>query len=170
LLNPLVEMAVLAATLAGIRRQGLPFDRCQVAVVMDEGVDQLGQPGLATADDLIRTQRCLVASVGAEGTAVLNADDARVAGLAGACAGAVLWFSRDPANPLVREHCARGGRALVEREGHLVLVTAAAQEELVPLASLAGAAPTAALAAAAAALALGLTPAAVAAGLRDPSL
>ena len=46
LLNPLVEVAVLAAPVAGIRRQGLPFDRCQVAVVMDEGVDQLGQPGL----------------------------------------------------------------------------------------------------------------------------
>jgi cyanophycin synthetase len=187
LLNPLVEVAVLAASVAGIRRQGLPFDRCQVAVVMDGGVDELGQPGLATADDLTRAQRCLVACVAAEGTAVLNADDARVAGLAGACAGAVLWFSRDPANPLVREHCARGGRALVEREGHLVLVTAATQEDLVPLASLAGAAPDVALAArdrghignagavsdlaaAAAALALGLTPAAVAAGLREPSL
>jgi cyanophycin synthetase len=170
LLNPLVEMAVLAATLAGIRRQGLPFDRCQVAVVMDEGVDQLGQPGLATADDLTRTQRCLLACVPAEGTAVLNADDARIAGLAGACGGAVLWFSRDPANPLVREHCARGGRALVEREGHLVLMTAATQEDLAPLASLAGAGPAEALAAAAAALALGLTPDAVAAGLRDPNL
>ena len=82
----------------------------------------------------------------------------------------MLWFSRDPANPLVREHCARGGRALVEREGRLVLVTAATQEDLVPLASLAGAGPAEALAAAAAALALGLTPAAVAAGLRDPHL
>ena len=170
LLNPLVEVAVLAAPVAGIRRQGLPFDRCQVAVVMDEGVDQLGQPGLATVDDLTRTQRCLVACVPVDGTAVLSADDARVAGLAGACGGAVLWFSRDPANPLVREHCARGGRALVEREGRLVLVTAATQEDLVPLASLAGAGPAEALAAAAAALALGLTPAAVASGLRDPNL
>jgi cyanophycin synthetase len=153
---------------ADIRRQGLPFDRCQVAVVMDEGTDQLGQPGVATADDLIRTQRCLVAAVPTGGTAVLNADDLRVAGLAGACGGAVLWFSRDPANPLVREHCARGGRALVEQEGRLVLVTAASREDLVPLASLAGAGPAEALAAAAAALALGLTPAAVAAGLREP--
>jgi cyanophycin synthetase len=124
---------------------------------------------VAPADDLIRTQRCLVAAVPAEGTAVLNADDPRVAGLAGACSGAVLWFSRDPANPLVREHSARGGRALVECEGRLVLVTAATREDLVPLASLAGAGPAEALAAAAAALALGLTPAAVAAGLREPA-
>ncbi len=168
LLNPLVEVAVLVTTVADIRRQGLPFDRCQVAVVMDEGTDQLGQPGVATADDLIRTQRCLVAAVPTGGTAVLNADDPRVAGLAGACGGAVLWFSRDPTNPLVREHCARGGRALVEQEGRLVLVTAASREDLVPLASLAGAGPAEALAAAAAVLALGLTPAAVAAGLREP--
>ena len=166
LLNPLVEVAVLAVTVAGIRRQGLPFDRCQVAVVMDEGSDQLGQPGIATADDLIRAQRCLVASVPPEGTAVLNADNTRVSGLAGACAGAVMWFSRDPMNPQVQAHCARGGRAMVEREGHLVLVSAAAQEELVPLASMGGAGAVEAMAAAAAGLALGLTPAAVAAGLR----
>ena len=76
-------------------------------------------------------------TIAAEGVAVLNAEDPLAAGLASHCRGSVLWFARDAEHPIVQRHRAQGGRAVVERDGFIVLANGEAEERLLPLAAVA---------------------------------
>jgi len=173
LLYPRLTAAVLAVAAEGIRGEGLGFDRCRVGVVtgIGGGDDQLHEQGPAL-EDLIRVKRCVVEAVAATGSAVLNAEDPLVAGMAERCRGAVLWYARDPAHPVVAAALAQGGRAVVARDGAICLVTGSTAEpplslSLVPLTG-AGQAPAPVadlLPAVAAAWALGLAPDLIRAGL-----
>lgn len=162
-LNPLVEVAVLEAPPAEVLSRGLGFDRCRVGVV-------LGAPGAlddADADDLTRAQACVLATVAADGVAVLNAEDPRSAALAAHCGGSVLWFALDPDHPGVRAHRDLGGRALVLRDGRPVLAEGAGEVVLPePITPIDGCPPRGVLAALAAAWALGVPAATLAEALR----
>lgn len=163
LLNPSAEAAVLETGCLGILQEGLGFDRCLVGVVTKIGQgDHLGRHGLMTLEDLVRVKRCVVEAVPRQGTAVLNAQDPLVAEMAGRCPGSLCWFSADPNHPRVAEHRAQGGRAVLARDGCILLAQGDKEEVLLDLTRLApieGARPGSpleiALAAAAAAWALG---------------
>ncbi|MBV5274121.1 MAG: cyanophycin synthetase [Lamprocystis purpurea] len=132
--HPRVEAAVLATARTGILQEGLGFDRCQVGVVTTIGADApLGPRGIATLEDLVRVKRCVVEAVLPAGSAVLDAEDPLVAEMAERCRGAVLWFSRDPAHPLIAAQRATGGRAVVERTGMIRLLEGAAETPLLEL-------------------------------------
>ncbi len=75
-MNPTLEAAVLETARGGILREGLAFDRCDVAVVTNIGEgDHLGLGGVETREQLARVKRTIVDAVGADGAAVLKADD-----------------------------------------------------------------------------------------------
>jgi cyanophycin synthetase len=173
-LNPQVEVAVLEVQPGEILEQGLGFDRCQVAVVAAAGGGQGEPQGDATPADLTQALRCLVGTVAAEGMAVLNAEDPLATALAGHCRGSVLWFARDAERPIIQRHRAQGGRAVVERDGIIVLANGQAEHRLLPLATVgpkagngSGLQVEEALAAAAAAWALGVPLSQIRAGLED---
>jgi cyanophycin synthetase len=63
----------------------------------------------------------VVAAVARDGAAVLDADDPRVAELAAATDGEVVYYSLASHNPLVSAHCARGGRCVFVRGDQIVL-------------------------------------------------
>jgi len=135
LLNPRAEVAVLETASLGILQQGLGFDHCLVGVVTHIGQGaHLGQHGLMTLEDLVRVKRCVVEAVPAQGTAVLNAQDPLVAEMAARCPGSVCWFAREPGHPIIRGHRAEGGRAVLEREGVIVLARGSDEEVLLTLA------------------------------------
>ncbi|HVC93539.1 MAG TPA: cyanophycin synthetase [Pirellulales bacterium] len=121
LLNPKVDAAVLETARGGILREGLGFDRCDVAVVTNlaEG-DHLGVGGAETLEDLARIKRCVVEAVAADGTAVLKGDDPLVAAMAQKCAGSVIFFAQDENHPVIGSHRDRGERVLFVREGRVV--------------------------------------------------
>ena len=76
LLNPNVDMAVFETARGGILREGLAFDRCDVAVVTNIGDgDHLGLSDINTPAELAKVKRCIVEAVSPEGYAVLNAND-----------------------------------------------------------------------------------------------
>lgn len=134
LLNPLVEAAVLETARGGILREGLGFDRCDVAVVTNIGAgDHLGLRGIDTVEELARVKRTVVEAVAPEGFAVLNAADTLVAGMASACPGKVVFFSRDDRHPVVATHQAADGQAVLVRDGAIVLVHGHREEVLLPL-------------------------------------
>ncbi len=133
LLHPRVEAAVLETAVAGILHEGLGFDRCLVGVVTNVSRDQLEPQGIETLEELARVKRCVVEAIPAHGTAVLNARDPFVADMASRCRGSVCWFSSDPDHPLVRSHRAEGGRAVVAREGVILLARGTDEEPLLPL-------------------------------------
>jgi cyanophycin synthetase len=121
LLNRQVEAAVLETARGGILREGLGFDSCDVAVVTNIGKgDHLGLRGVDTVAELARVKRAVVEVVAPGGAAVLNADDSLVADMAAHCPGAVVWFTRDPRNPVLAAHRAASGRAAFVRDGRVV--------------------------------------------------
>ncbi len=175
LLHPGVEAAVLETARGGILREGLGFDRCRVGVVTNIGQgDHLGLRGVETLEDLARVKRCVVEAVPRTGTAVLNALEPLVAEMAARCRGTLYWFARDPECEIVREHRARGGRAVLAQDGFIVLASGAEAEPLVALSEVPmtlagqiGFQVENALAATGAAWALDLPLSQIRAGLRD---
>ncbi len=100
LLNPAVDAAVLETARGGILREGLAFDRCDVAVVTNIGDgDHLGLGEVNTPEDLAKVKRCIVDVVPPNGVAVLNAADPLVVGMEPHCAGGIFYFALDGNHP-----------------------------------------------------------------------
>ncbi len=125
LLHPDVDAAVFEVARGGILREGLGFDRCQVAVVTNIGSgDHLGLNYITTVEDLAVLKRVIVYNVAPGGYAVLNAADANVAAMAVGCPGNVIFFAVDRQHPVMATHRAQGkrtvyvdGEALIAAEG-----------------------------------------------------
>lgn len=115
--NPRVDFAVMEVARGGILREGLGYDRNDVAVVTNVAPDHLGMKGIDTLEQLADVKAVVVEAVPRNGFAVLNADDDLVRKMRRRCSGGIVWFSLQPPGSRVREfvedHCRRGGRAVV---------------------------------------------------------
>jgi cyanophycin synthetase len=115
--NPRVDLAVFEVARGGILREGLGYDRNDVAVVTNVAPDHLGMRGIDTLEQLARVKAVIVEAVPRDGAAVLNADDDLVREMRRKCSGEVIWFSLQPPGTPVRDliddHCRRGGKAVV---------------------------------------------------------
>jgi len=115
--NPRVDFAVMEVARGGILREGLGYDRNDVAVVTNVSPDHLGMRGVETLEQLADVKAVVVEAVPRDGFAVLNADDELVRAMRRRCSGEVVWFSMLPPGSKVRdfidERCRRGGRAVV---------------------------------------------------------
>jgi len=113
LLHPEVDAAVFETARGGILREGLGFDRCQVAVVTNIGEgDHLGMNFITTVEDLAVLKRVIVQNVATDGYGVLNAADPIVAAMAAACPGKIIYFAADRHHPVMATHRAQGHRAV----------------------------------------------------------
>ncbi len=113
LLHPDVDAAVFETARGGVLREGLAFDRCDVAVVTNIGIgDHLGLNYINTVDDLAVLKMVVVKNVAPSGTAVLNASDPMVVKMAGSCLGSVIFFASDCHHPVMATHRAKGQRVV----------------------------------------------------------
>jgi len=113
LLHPEVDAAVFETARGGILREGLGFDRCQVAVVTNIGEgDHLGLNYISTVEDLAVLKRVIVQNVAPDGYGVLNAADPIVAAMAPACPGKIIFFAADRHHPVMATHRAQGHRSV----------------------------------------------------------
>jgi cyanophycin synthetase len=113
LMHPDVDAAVFEVARGGVLREGLGFDRCQVAVVTNIGVgDHLGLNYITTVEDLAVLKRVIVQNVATTGYAVLNAADPIVAAMAPACPGKIIFFASDRHHPVMATHRAQGHRTV----------------------------------------------------------
>jgi cyanophycin synthetase len=117
LMDPTVDAAVLETARGGILREGLGWDRCDVGCVLNVTADHLGLRGIDTVEELAFVKRLVVEVVRDDGTSVLNADDPLVVAMADKAEGRIMYFSRSPANEIVRAHVKAGGRAAVVEQG-----------------------------------------------------
>jgi len=121
LLHPDVDAAVFETARGGVLREGLAFDRCDVAVVTNIGMgDHLGLNYISTVEDLSVVKRVVVQNVAPDGVAVLNAADPMVAGMADMCPGSVIFFARDRQHPVMAAHRAQGRRVVYVDDGLIV--------------------------------------------------
>ena len=113
LAHPETDAAVLECARGGILREGLGFDRCQVAVVTNVGEgDHLGLNFITTKEDVGVLKRVIVQNVAPTGYAVLNAADPLVAAMASVCPGKVIFFAADRHHPVMATHRAQGNRVV----------------------------------------------------------
>ncbi len=91
--NPTVDTAVFEVARGGILREGLGYDRNDVAVVTNVTADHLGLGGIDTLAQLASVKGVLVDAVPRSGTAVLNADDPHVYRMGRHCDGRVVLFT-----------------------------------------------------------------------------
>ena len=121
LLHPDVDAAVFETARGGVLREGLAFDRCDVAVVTNIGMgDHLGLSYITTVEDLAVVKRVVVQNVASTGVAVLNAADPMSANMADACPGSVTFFTQDQHHPVMAAHYARGRRIVYIENGDIV--------------------------------------------------
>lgn len=134
LLHPDVDAAVFETARGGLLREGLGFDRCDVAVVTNIGMgDHLGLSHINTVEDLTAVKRIVVQNVTpVTGIAVLNAADPFVANMAGHCLGTVTFFARDPDNAVIVKHRAQGKR-VIYLDGGAIVASEAGVEYSIPL-------------------------------------
>ena len=133
LLHPEVDAAVFETARGGILREGLGFDRCQVAVVTNIGEgDHLGMNFIHTVEDLAVLKRVIVQNVSPDGFGVLNAADPMVAAMAPACPGRVIFFATDRHHPVMAMHRAQGHRS-VYVDGDAIVAAEGSWRESIPL-------------------------------------
>jgi cyanophycin synthetase len=128
--NPTVDTAVFEVARGGILREGLGYDRNDVAVVTNVTGDHLGLGGITSIGQLANVKGVVVEAVPRSGTAVLNADDHLVYRMGRHCAGRVVLFSMATAKgedgfDRVDGHTSRGGAAFVlepSTEGELIVL------------------------------------------------
>jgi cyanophycin synthetase len=120
--DPTVDIAILETARDGILQSGLAFQHCDVGIVLNVAADHLGLEDIHTIDQMARVNGVIAGTVRSDGYAVLNADDERVAAMAGQVPGKVAYFSMDSENPLVRSHVQRGGIAAVYEHGYLSIL------------------------------------------------
>jgi cyanophycin synthetase len=121
LLHPDVDAAVLETARGGVLREGLAFDRCDVAVVTNVGSgDHLGLNYITTVQDLAVLKRVIVQNVSPNGVAVLNAADPTVAAMASKSRGKVTFFTADKYHPVMATHRAQGQAVVYVEDGHIV--------------------------------------------------
>ncbi|NHN54873.1 cyanophycin synthetase [Calidifontibacter sp. DB0510] len=115
--NPRVDFAVMEVARGGILREGLGYDRNDIAVVTNIAPDHLGMRGIDTLEQLADVKAVVVEAVPRDGFAVLNADDPHVRRMRRRCSGTIVWFSMAAPGSAVRdfidERCRRGARAVV---------------------------------------------------------
>ncbi len=121
LMHPDVDAAVFETARGGVLREGLAFDRCDVAVVTNIGMgDHLGLSYITTVEDLAVVKRVVVQNVSPDGVAVLNAADPMSAVMASACPGSVTFFALDRNHSIMATHRAQGRRVVYVENGHIV--------------------------------------------------
>ncbi len=128
LMHPDVDAAVFETARGGMLREGLAFDRCQVAVVTNIGMgDHLGLNYITTVEDLAVLKRVIVQNVSPSGMAVLNAADPMVAAMASTCPGQVTYFALDAHHPVIATHRAQGKRVVFVEDDQIVAMQGSMQ-------------------------------------------
>jgi cyanophycin synthetase len=123
--NPRIDVAVFEVARGGILREGLGYERNDVAVVLNVTGDHLGLREVNSLRQLAAIKRVIVEAVPRNGTAILNADDELVAEMRQHCSGTVVLFSMDPNNQLVERWVGRGRKAVVldkRDDGEMIVI------------------------------------------------
>jgi cyanophycin synthetase len=119
--DPTVEFAVLETARGGILRAGLGFSKCDVAVVTNVQADHMGLSDINTLEEMAKVKGVVVESVKRDGYAVINADNKHTVEIGKNSSCNVAYFSMDENNPVILEHCKKGGIAAIYENGYITI-------------------------------------------------
>jgi cyanophycin synthetase len=119
--DPTVEFAVLETARGGILRAGLGFSRCDVAVVTNIQEDHMGLSDIHTLKDMARVKGVVARAVKRDGYVVLNADNPYCVSISKTVDCNIAYFSMDETNPVIIEHCSKGGVVAIYENGYITI-------------------------------------------------
>ncbi len=119
--DPTVEFAVLETARGGILRAGLGFSRCDVAVVTNIQEDHMGLSDIHTLKDMARVKGVVARAVKRDGYVVLNADNPYCVSISKTVDCKIAYFSMDETNPVIIEHCSKGGVVAIYENGYITI-------------------------------------------------
>lgn len=117
--NREVEAAVLETARGGILRDGLAYEKADVAVFTNFTEDHIGVNGINTMEELLNAKSLVVEAVKEQGACVLNADDRWVMKIKDKAGGKLILFSMDHNNPHIIEHIKNGGDAVFKKDSDI---------------------------------------------------
>jgi len=119
--DPTVDFAVLETARGGILRSGLGFNKCDVAVITNIQEDHMGLSDINTLSDMARVKGVVARAVKRDGYAVLNADNKHCVSVSKTVDCNIAYFSIDEKNPIIIEHCKKGGIAAIYENGYITI-------------------------------------------------
>lgn len=137
LANPDVTAAVFEASIESLLREGLGFDKCDVAIVTNlTEVDRGGEFDMWSDEKVFAVERTPVDVVLERGAAVLNAADSQVMQMKPLSKGDVILFATDAKLESVVQHLAEGKRAVVVADNSIWLCTGEQRECLMEVSAI----------------------------------
>ncbi|WP_324778994.1 cyanophycin synthetase [Thiobacillus sedimenti] len=137
LMNRGLDAAVFEHDARAILAEGYAYDRCLVGVVTDMRMEaSLAEYYIREPGQMHTVMRTQVDVVLPDGAAVLHAADPAVAELAELCDGAVVFYALEPDLPVIAAHRARGGSAVILRDGRFVVAAGDSETPVFDLAAL----------------------------------
>jgi cyanophycin synthetase len=119
--DPTVDFAVLETARGGILRSGLGFNKCDIAVITNIQEDHMGLSDINTLSDMARVKGVVARAVKRDGYAVLNADNKYCVSVSKTVDCNIAYFSIDEKNPIIIEHCKKGGIAAIYENGFITI-------------------------------------------------
>lgn len=121
--NPEVEAAVLETARGGIIRDGLAYEKADIAVFTNLSEDHLGIDGINTMEELLHVKSLVLEAVKDDGTCVLNADDPWIMKVKEKAKGNKVLFSLKDNNSIITNHIGNGGTAIYIRDNEIYIVS-----------------------------------------------
>ncbi|MFZ4535991.1 cyanophycin synthetase [Propionivibrio sp.] len=124
LMNRSIEAAIFENGSDAILGEGLAYDRCQVGVITNVDVEHhTGRFYIETPEQVYNVLRTQIDLVLPKGAAVLNAKEPMLVEMSSLCDGEVIYFALDPELPAITAHRAQGKRAVIVRDGRVLLAS-----------------------------------------------
>ncbi|MEO6814230.1 MAG: cyanophycin synthetase [Ginsengibacter sp.] len=120
--DPTIDFAVLECARGGILKNGLAFQKCDIAIVTNISADHIGLGGIESVEQMAKVKAVLPETVVRNGYAILNADDDLVYGMKENLDCKVALFSMDENNKRIKKHCNRGGIAAVYENEYVTIM------------------------------------------------
>ncbi|MFS8082973.1 MAG: cyanophycin synthetase [Ginsengibacter sp.] len=120
--DPTIDFAVLECARGGILKNGLAFQKCDIAVVTNISADHIGLGGIESVEQMAKVKAVLPETVVRNGYAILNADDDLVYAMRNNLDCKVALFSMDENSKRIKQHCNKGGIAAVYENEYVTIM------------------------------------------------
>jgi cyanophycin synthetase len=120
--DPTVDFAVLECARGGILKNGLAFQKCDIAIVTNISADHIGLSGIDSVEQMAKVKAVVPETVKRSGFAILNADDDLVFAMKKNLECRVALFSMDENSKRIKHHCSRGGIAAVFENDYVTIM------------------------------------------------
>jgi cyanophycin synthetase len=120
--DPTVDFAVLECARGGILKNGLAFQKCDIAIVTNISADHIGLGGIESLEQMAKVKAVLPETVTRNGYSILNADDDLVYDMRKNLDCKVALFSMDENSKRIKQHCSKGGMAAVFENDYVTIM------------------------------------------------